>query len=401
MYGARHGLTVTGTRSHRPDSGAGEPAGVVGSRVAAGHHAVTRSALDAARRRAESGAAGRRRSFGAVCLYPARMADSSALLTTCASAGATLVAIVGGLLVSRYVSLESDRQAAQRRVNELTGRLEQARTGQADAVQALNEYDIEWALDDDKVHERLLHLSMNEAVPNPDLIAELRAIVDLDGYQDVIEPVAQRMLGDARLAFATLRDKLPRRKDQPEWEEFKLGKSFPIQYEELWEHVYDAIADAIRGAIEEEEAASRPPALGRMFGVTGGLHLPPVAMPRFASASGRPRLQNRVDQANAEVATLRAELGIAMESLNRTVSPAGLVIGLVMLTYLAVTTLVVPLLFLTPTPATLSPSESSWFLAWFLSGVLALLAYLAWDALRLVRRPGAAVTRLGGGVGTE
>ena len=42
-------------------SGAGEPAGAVGSRVAAGHRAATRSALDAARRLAESGAQGRRR----------------------------------------------------------------------------------------------------------------------------------------------------------------------------------------------------------------------------------------------------------------------------------------------------------------------------------------------------
>lgn len=33
------------TRSHRPDSGAGEPPGVTGSRVAGGHHEVTRSAL--------------------------------------------------------------------------------------------------------------------------------------------------------------------------------------------------------------------------------------------------------------------------------------------------------------------------------------------------------------------
>lgn len=47
--------------SHRSDSGAGEPAGVAGSRVAGGHHGVTRSALDAARRWAESGAQGRRR----------------------------------------------------------------------------------------------------------------------------------------------------------------------------------------------------------------------------------------------------------------------------------------------------------------------------------------------------
>ncbi len=54
------GWTEVIRESHRPDSGAGEPAGVVGSRVAAGHHGVTRSALDAARRWAESGAQGRR-----------------------------------------------------------------------------------------------------------------------------------------------------------------------------------------------------------------------------------------------------------------------------------------------------------------------------------------------------
>ncbi|MGL5930183.1 MAG: tyrosine-type recombinase/integrase [Dermatophilaceae bacterium] len=42
-------------------SGALEPAGVVGSRVAVGHRVATRSALDAARRSAESGAQGRRR----------------------------------------------------------------------------------------------------------------------------------------------------------------------------------------------------------------------------------------------------------------------------------------------------------------------------------------------------
>ncbi len=48
-------------RSHRSVSRAGEPAGVVGSRLAAGHHTVTRSGLEASRRRVDSGASGRRR----------------------------------------------------------------------------------------------------------------------------------------------------------------------------------------------------------------------------------------------------------------------------------------------------------------------------------------------------
>ena len=46
--------------SHRTDSGAGQHAGVAGSRVAGGHRVATRSALDAVRRRSDSGASGRR-----------------------------------------------------------------------------------------------------------------------------------------------------------------------------------------------------------------------------------------------------------------------------------------------------------------------------------------------------
>jgi hypothetical protein len=77
---------ASATQSHRPDSGAGEPAGVVGSRVAAGHHGVTRSALDAARRRAESGAPGRRRN-GEVHRYLGRCGNDTAPSWSSAAAG--------------------------------------------------------------------------------------------------------------------------------------------------------------------------------------------------------------------------------------------------------------------------------------------------------------------------
>lgn len=71
------------TASHRPDGGAGEPAGVVGSRVDVDHHAVMRSALDAARRRAESGAQGRRRQVALrhdVSMWPWRRDDERSKL---------------------------------------------------------------------------------------------------------------------------------------------------------------------------------------------------------------------------------------------------------------------------------------------------------------------------------
>ena len=85
--------------SHRPGSGAGEPAGVVGSRVAGGHHGVTRSALDAARRWAESGAVGRRRRDATMARL-GRMASTQVLPSFRRPYGRRMVAslVVAGLL---------------------------------------------------------------------------------------------------------------------------------------------------------------------------------------------------------------------------------------------------------------------------------------------------------------
>jgi hypothetical protein len=66
------GAAAAGTGRHRPDSGAQEPAGVAGSRVGGAHHAVTRSALDAGRRRADAQASGRGR--GALAVFPSQHA---------------------------------------------------------------------------------------------------------------------------------------------------------------------------------------------------------------------------------------------------------------------------------------------------------------------------------------
>jgi aminoglycoside phosphotransferase (APT) family kinase protein len=72
--------------SPRPDSGAGEPAVVVGSRVAVGHHAVTRSALDAARRPADSGAQGRRRPLAQGSVTDTRLSRRCAVVDGCGMA---------------------------------------------------------------------------------------------------------------------------------------------------------------------------------------------------------------------------------------------------------------------------------------------------------------------------
>jgi hypothetical protein len=54
------GAALSVTESRRADGGAEEPGGVAGSTVAGGDHAVTRSAVDAVRSRADAQPSGRR-----------------------------------------------------------------------------------------------------------------------------------------------------------------------------------------------------------------------------------------------------------------------------------------------------------------------------------------------------
>jgi hypothetical protein len=57
----------------------------------------------------------------------AGVADPNAFLSTVAAVSATMVAIVGGLLVARFVAIDGEQQGAQQLLNEAQGRSMTAR----------------------------------------------------------------------------------------------------------------------------------------------------------------------------------------------------------------------------------------------------------------------------------
>lgn len=73
--------------------------------------------------------------------------DPNWLLSTTAQSAAALVAIIGGFLVSRLVSLSSDKHALERRLAELQGRYHIVRSGLQQVYEARHATSVEWLED--------------------------------------------------------------------------------------------------------------------------------------------------------------------------------------------------------------------------------------------------------------
>jgi hypothetical protein len=104
------------------------------------------------------------------------------LLGTCANAGATLVAIIGGLLITRYLGIDSEIRGSKEKAAELETATKNAdsRFGDADAKYA--RFSIEWALDDSEAYEELRDALIDQRAPD---IGKLRRIdAELENYPD-------------------------------------------------------------------------------------------------------------------------------------------------------------------------------------------------------------------------
>lgn len=86
-------------------------------------------------------------------VIPQQAADVNWLLSAITQSAAALIAIVGGLLVSRYVSLHAEQQGARRRADDLMRRESEANEQLRDRQREFDLYYVDDFLDDDKVFE--------------------------------------------------------------------------------------------------------------------------------------------------------------------------------------------------------------------------------------------------------
>lgn len=303
------------------------------------------------------------------------------LLSTMTGTTGALVAIVGGLLVARFVGLDSEQQGVQRQVDDAEARLRIASERAEQAAGELHRYDAEDFLEDDGVLDALL-----SGETDLDELRRLGEPVPLT--DDQLKPFVDDIRGQLRTAFDTINDTLPPGPDLPTraWEEVKDWQDFLRRFPtiprtdrpDIWQHALDNVVDQRIEALEQAHPPGPydwPP-----------VHIPAVGTPASVVARRRDDLRAAVERATQRVEDLEDEVTRLRQVRNAVVKPtAQLWVGLLVLTYPTIVGIVLPVLAMATAPSDIT-AYTNLLVGLFMTGLAALLGYMGYFAVRLTRR---------------
>lgn len=319
---------------------------------------------------------------------PQQAADVNWLLSAITQSAAALIAIVGGLLVSRYVSLHAEQQGARRRVDDLLRREAEAQDQLAQHERAFDLYYVDEFLDDGDVFETILREKGHATV------AQVLAEMDTDGdglNPELLEERLTALQVELGAAVGALVPVIPVEKDHESWLDFRRGRDFDVGHRGLWEWVYDRICDDKRGEAKRAEAEARAKSpyaklIGPAFAHDDLLASISMVNPQIRALRGVTAaqhenaqvnvLQGRVETARAEVRALQQEHRLAQELFEATRQPEGFGLALQVLATLAVLGIGAPVVIMGFVPYSLPAWLRIVVIALFFLGVVVLLRFL-------------------------
>jgi hypothetical protein len=320
----------------------------------------------------------------------ALIADVNWLLSALAQSSAALIAIVGGLLVSRYVALHAEQEAAKRRLADLDRRLVEADISVGEAERSLAQHAVDDLLESEELFEHLLRAQGEELTVELALEALDADPEDYDAA--VLKDRVAFFFHEWSTAVSVLFPLIPDSEEQVEWLEFRRGRDLPVGSRYTWSWVYDKIVvEKVDKARKERQRAERAARQKQYFGnlvqpvdyssVIGSLRDPALTAAYRISDSQHELakvsdLRARVSETTVARAALRQERRLAAETYDATRQPAGFVLALQVLTILAACGLVVPVVIMGFGPMTLEPWARAAVIAVFIVGLGLLLRFL-------------------------
>jgi hypothetical protein len=237
--------------------------------------------------------------------------DPALFLSTIILASGALVAIIGGLLVARFVGLDADEQTNRRVLAAAEGRLASARRRADDARRSL----VRWDAVDFFSKPDILD-AISRGVSDP---AELRRLEE-PWFLD--EQELQREVASVVGEFAHAREVLPGRMSPEDyaWVKFQKSATDPPKsdWPMVWEYVFDEIVEERRAEANAEREKAR-----RAGGLVGFDPIPFLKLPdppdfrgvtmgyelrrRDDLAAGYERAKQRVEDYEEEFRRLRDE----------------------------------------------------------------------------------------------
>ncbi len=173
--------------------------------------------------------------------------DPAPFLSTIITTSAALVAIIGGLLVARFISLDSD-QRTSRKI--LTGARERLELAQRRARAAWRDV-LRWDAGGFFATPEVVEAVVDKGVVSP---AELMRIASWTHEPNELAPFATEVAEETGRARETITPRI--RGDDVFWSDFRRQcTDLPeIRWPRVWEHVYDSIAKERAAAERAREA---------------------------------------------------------------------------------------------------------------------------------------------------
>ena len=312
------------------------------------------------------------------------IADVNWLLSAITQSAAALIAIVGGLLVSRYVSLHAEQQGARRRADDLHRREAEAVAQFDQAERNLDLYFVDQFLDDDVVFESICRQQGGATVDG--VLADKDADAD-ELNRELLTDRLAILQGELVAARAVLSREIPLTREHIDWLDFKRGRALEVGHRGAWEWVYDRICEEKSDEAKrlEEEARKETP-FGSLLRPTSdysalmfenpevrGLRRVVTTQHEIAHVNV---LRARVETAYAEVRALQQERRLAEGLFEATRQPEGFGLALQVLATLAVLGMGVPVIIMAFVPYSLPAWLRAVVVALFFLGVGLLLRFL-------------------------
>jgi hypothetical protein len=283
-----------------------------------------------------------------------------------------MVAIIGGLLVARFVSIASEQEGAQRLVEGAQGRHATARKREQEARDSLRGWDTY-----DFFTAKVIRAIRDgeRTVPGLRKVGGYTSLTDAESAD-----TAMTILTEFDTADTTLRAMIPTDEigtDSPEWEEFK--HIHPLLPATDWDDVWDIAYEDI---VRPPQPSPTPLRLGTSAKFA---YLAPRTPPEYVAldAQRRDALQADVARAQQQVEDIEAELARLQLARDKIVRPKGLGWGLVVLGFFTLVGVIVPIWLMSRGPTHLTAHLGEVVFWLFLAGLLALLGYMSALALRL------------------
>jgi hypothetical protein len=311
--------------------------------------------------------------------------DPSWLPSTVAQSTAALVAIVGGFMVSRFISIDSEMAGARRRLEEAEERYRTTLERKTHTEEAMTRRLAREFLTD---HQRIETLISTDALPTAEqLLDEEDCGLSAEQLRPHLEE-ALAVVTKLRPVF----DAFPAQIDFPPWGSVRRALKIAIdEWDLLRSELYDRITHEKEVIARAEKRAKERKT--NLFGFSMDL-IEPVfpglpALGTISAARDRSamdRLRDQRDQIDRDLAVAIAELGLARRAVVVIGQPRGLILSLWVLSILTVLGLAVPVIELANEPLGGDATARWTILVCFLVGLTLLLGYLWIYALVLRSR---------------